>query len=470
MSLRARVLLGLAAIALVLVAAAVLVARTTESHLIAQVDDQLTRIGAPAPGTGPAGRILINAPGPDAPAGEVERLSPLYVGFVTEDGTVQTVFEPNLDGTGAPLPDIDADEATAAAATGDTFTVGAVDADTRYRVRAVTDPATGLVQVVAMPLDATDAAIARLVTVEAVATVAALGVLGLVAWWVIRLGVRPVKVMADTAAAIAGGDLSRRVPESDPRTEAGELGVALNRMLGRIEAAFDERARADQRLRRFVADASHELRTPVTTIRGYAELYDTGGLTEPAALDDAMRRTGQEAVRMGSLVEDLLQLARLDQGRPLERAAVDLGELARDAAADARAVDPVRPVTVTAGTAGTEVVGDVDRLRQVLANLVGNARMHTPPGTEISIEVERRGTTAVMAVADTGPGMAPDVASHAFERFFRADPSRARPRGGSGLGLAIVHAIVTAHGGHVDLVTAPGAGTRVQVVLPARRT
>jgi two-component system OmpR family sensor kinase len=469
-SLRARVLLGLAAIACVLVAAGLLVTRTTEAYLLDQVDEQLGRLGAPAPGGGPGGLVINRQlPSGEVEGGQPERLSQIYVGFITEAGDLQTVFEPNLAGTGAAaVPDVSPDEAIAAAETGEPFTVGAVGSDGRFRVRAVTDPASGLVQVVAAPLDDADAAISRLVTVEVVATAVALAALGVVAWWVIRLGVRPVKEMADAAAAIAGGDLSHRVPEGDPRTEAGELGAALNGMLGRIEDAFDERSRADRRLRQFVADASHELRTPVTTIRGYAELYGTGGLDEPAALDDAMRRTGQEAVRMGALVEDMLHLARLDQGRPLAREPVDLGDLARDAAADARAVDGERPVTVTVA-APANVTGDPDRLRQVLANLVGNARVHTPPGTRVAIDVARRGDEAVVEVADTGPGMAPAVAERAFERFYRADPSRSRHRGGSGLGLAIVHAIVTAHGGRVDLDSTPGEGTRVRVVLPSPR-
>jgi two-component system OmpR family sensor kinase len=298
------------------------------------------------------------------------------------------------------------------------------------------------------------------------ATAGALAVVALVTWWVLRLGVRPVQRMAAAASAVGAGDLSARVPAGEPGTEVGELGVALNRMLGRIEEAFAERERADRRLRQFVADASHELRTPVTTIRGYAELYRAGGLPPGEPLDEAMRRTEQEAVRMGSLVDDLLLLARLDQGRPLGRAPVDLAAVVADAARDARAVDPSRPVTVAAD--GPLVVqGDDGRLRQVVANLVGNALAHTPPGTPVRLAARREGDRAVVEVADDGPGMAPEVAARAFERFFRGDPSRSRHRGGSGLGLAIVESTVAAHGGTVDLVTSPGEGTTVRVRLPA---
>jgi two-component system OmpR family sensor kinase len=292
-----------------------------------------------------------------------------------------------------------------------------------------------------------------------------LAVLGLVTWWVVRLGVWPVKRMTKMAVAIADGDLSQRVPDVVPGTEAGELGEALNTMLGRIEGAFAERGRSEARLRQFVGDASHELRTPVTTIRGYAELYRTGGLRGEGELDAAMQRTEAEAVRMGSLVEDLLLLARLDQGRPLQREPVDLDVLAREAVRDAVAVDPDHPVTaVTAG--GVVVPGDEDRLRQVVTNLVGNARVHTPPGTPVEVRTFREGERAVLEVADHGPGMPPAVAERAFERFYRADPARSRHQGGSGLGLAIVRATVDASGGTVTLRTALGQGTTVRVELP----
>lgn len=219
--------------------------------------------------------------------------------------------------------------------------------------------------------------------IQALASVAILLALGLVTFWVLRLGVRPVQQMTATATAFGEGDLSARIPDSAPGTEAGELGVALNQMLGRIETAFDEQRRSEDRLRRFVADASHELRTPVTTIRGYAELYRHGGLGDEAALAEAMRRTEMEATRMGDLVADLLALARLDQGRPIDAPPVDLTTLAVDAVADARAVDPDRPIELETNLTADSaiVIGDDAHLRQVLGNLVTNARVHTPPGT-----------------------------------------------------------------------------------------
>ena len=258
----------------------------------------------------------------------------------------------------------------------------------------------------------------------------------------------------------------QRVPEAAPSSEAGQLGAALNHMLGRLDEAFDQQAASEDRLRRFVADASHELRTPVTTIRGYAELYRVGGLAERDELDEAMRRTEQEAVRMSRLVDDLINLAKLDEGRPLERREVDLTVLAADAARDAAAVDPGRPITHGPAIARAVVLGDEDRLRQVIANIVGNALVHTPAGTAIDVRVDVVGSDARLAVTDHGPGMPPDVAAKVTQRFYRADPARVRHRGGSGLGLSIADAAVVAHGGTIAVDSAVGRGTTVTVALP----
>jgi two-component system OmpR family sensor kinase len=446
MTLRARLLTGMAAIAIVLAVAAVFITRTTEQHLVAQVDAQLERaqlpFGPDGDGQGPRGR-----------------LSSLYVGGFDRTGTLITLAEPTLAADEAlSPPKVSLARASGAVTTGHEFTAGG------YRVSART-AARGLVLIVALPLTDVHDAVHRLIAVEVLATLAVLAVLALVAWWVIRLGVRPIKQMTETATAIAGGELSHRVPDVAPGTEAGELGAALNAMLGRIEVAFDDRTRSEERLKRFVADASHELRTPITTIRGYAELYRSGGLREEKELDEALRRTEQEAVRMGGLVDDLLHLARLDQGRPLEQARVDLAALARDAARDGQAVDQTRPITVQAG-GPLVVLGDEHRLRQVLANLVTNAIVHTDPATPVLVRASRQGDDAVIEVIDHGDGMDPDVAERAFERFFRADPSRSRHRGGTGLGLSIVEATVSASGGTVTLDSKPGEGTTVRVTLP----
>jgi two-component system OmpR family sensor kinase len=234
-------------------------------------------------------------------------------------------------------------------------------------------------------------------------------------------------------------------------------------MLGHIERAFGERAESEERLRRFVADASHELRTPLTSIRGYAELFRRGAAERPEDLAKTMRRIEEEAGRMGVLVDDLLLLARLDQGRPLEHLPVDLTRIAGDAVDDARAVAPQRPITYT--PVGTVVVaGDEVRLRQVLGNLLQNALRHTPPDTPVYVRVDHEGAEAIIEVRDEGPGIDAEGAAHAFERFWRSDP--ARPRGGTGLGLAIVAAIADAHGGRVTVDTAPGAGATFRVFLP----
>lgn len=257
------------------------------------------------------------------------------------DGEVRTLVEPGLTATEAP-PDLDVARVQAQAGRAP-FTVGSVGADTRFRVRVQAQGPLGRTVVYALPLDDVDATLRRLLVVELGGSAIILAVLGLVMFWVVRLGVRPIKEMTTVAQAIGQGDLSHRIPDSTPGTEAGELGGALNDMLSRIEDAFRQRAESEDRLRRFVGDASHELRTPITTIRGYAELYGSGGLQDPNDLDQAMRRTQQEATRMGRLVEDLLHLARLDQGRPLEPVALDAAALLADAARDPRRGGPRAP-------------------------------------------------------------------------------------------------------------------------------
>lgn len=325
----------------------------------------------------------------------------------------------------------------------------------------------GTAVVTAAPLSSVDDAIAHVVRWVIAAATGALALAALASWWLIGQGLRPVDRMVDTAAAIAGGDLSRRVPDADPRTELGRLGAALNEMLSQIERAAAARAASEERLRRFVADAAHELRTPLTSLRGYAELYRQGALTTPEAIGRAMGRIEAEATRMSRLVDDLLLLARLDRQRALEREPVDLAALAREAAADFAAVEPDRPFEPRI-TDGVVVFGDRARLRQVLDNLLANARSHTPAGTPVRLSVQRAGQEAELVVADDGPGIPPEARERVFERFWRADPGRTRARGGSGLGLAIVASLVAAHGGSVAVAAddGPGPGARFVVRLP----
>jgi two-component system OmpR family sensor kinase len=326
-------------------------------------------------------------------------------------------------------------------------------------------PAAGDTVILAIPLTDVQATLDNLLLFEGLISAAVLAALALFAWWVIGVGLRPLERMGSTAEAIAAGDLSRRVEPATPRTEIGRLGLSLNGMLSQIESAFAERTRSEQRLRRFLADASHELRTPLTSIRGYAELLRRGAAqtAEDSAL--ARRRIEAEAIRMSVMVDDLLLLARLDQGRPLEQVPVDLRQIAHDACADARAVAPVRAITLWAREA-VVVRGDELRLRQVVANLVSNAIVHTPPGSPIEVSVTRSAERAALSVTDHGPGLNGDEARRAFEPFYRADPGRSRDRGGSGLGLSIVAAVVSAHGGGVQVLETPAGGATFRVELP----
>jgi two-component system, OmpR family, sensor kinase len=255
------------------------------------------------------------------------------------------------------------------------------------------------------------------------------------------------------------------VEVTDPRTEVGRLGLALNAMLAQIERAFSERLASEDRLRRFLADASHELRTPLTSIRGYAELFRRGAGQRPDDLAASLRRIEQEATRMGVLVEDMLMLARLDQPRPLAVGPVDLAGIAADAVHDARAADPARSISLRS-SGPLIVTGDGDRLRQVTSNLLANASIHTLAGSPVEVSVAAEDGMAVLSVADRGAGLSGDEAERVFEPFYRSDPGRGREAGGTGLGLSIVAAIAAAHGGSVNVAQRPEGGSLFRVLLP----
>lgn len=350
-------------------------------------------------------------------------------------------------------------------------TVGSVgDPGQRWRVLATSSPM-GKVTV-AVSLSDVDDTVQRLVILQVVIGAVVLLILGVLGYFVVRRSLRPLIEVEHTAAAIAAGDLDRRVPDRSTGTEVGRLSAALNGMLAQIQTAFaateaseESARRSEERMRRFVADASHELRTPLTTIRGFAELYRQGAMTDTELV---MARIEGQAARMGLLVEDLLMLARLDAERPIERAPVDLLAAASDAVHDARAVAPGRRIglEVLGGPGLAEVLGDEARLRQVLGNLVGNALTHTPEAAEVMVRVGTEGSSAVLEVADTGPGLTPEAAERVFERFYRVDASRNRSSGGSGLGLSIVAALVSAHGGTVTVESAEGEGAVFRVLLP----
>jgi two-component system OmpR family sensor kinase len=344
------------------------------------------------------------------------------------------------------------------------FTVGA-DGGNRYRVRAsIERDAPGYVLLIAAPLHDVDTTLHRLVLIEVLVTAAVLAAIALVGLWVVRLGLRPLTAIGETAAMIAAGDLSQRVARDDDQTEVGRLGRALNAMLHQIEAAFRAREASEQKLRRFVADASHELRTPLSAVRAYAELFKRGASARPQDLERSMRGIQRESERMSVLVEDLLLLARLDEGRPLERKDVDLTAIVNESVETARTLEPERAIRTD--LAHVSVIGDADRLRQLVDNLLANVRAHA--GASASVAVTLRATDGLvrLEVADDGPGLDDEQLAHVFERFYRADSSRARASGGAGLGLSIVAAVAEAHGGRVSAHSSAGGGATFVIDLP----
>lgn len=341
---------------------------------------------------------------------------------------------------------------------------------TPYRAIAVEFPENDTVVVAALPLTGNDETNAELLLIQVIASAAVIGVTGALVWWLIGMGLRPLRRIERTAAAIAGGDLSERVEPAGHRTEIERLGATLNQMLAEIEDAFAAQAASESRLREFISDASHELRTPLTTLRGYTELFERGAADDPAFRATAMRRVHEETVRMSRLVNDLLLLAQLDEERQLESELIDLVKIVGDIAADARIIDPNRTVAVTAPEQLT-VTGDRARLTQVIANLVTNARTHTPAGSPIEILLlTTDGAEAAMSVIDHGPGVDPELGSRIFGRFVRHGASQHRTGSrGTGLGLAIVAAIITAHDGRCGVEATPGGGATFWIRLPLAR-
>ena len=477
MSLRSRLLAALsAAVLLALLGASIATYSSLRDFLYQRVDESLASIEMP-PGRSQGRPGGPGGPGPRPDIGSAGRGA--FVQRRAADGTITVTQVPrdlqgqevNLD-----LPDdISADiSADAGGRRARYLTVGSSPNGTSWRVRAsaIPDPPGGLL-LVALPLDDVEATLSRLVAVQLGVAAAALVAAVAIGWWLVRLGLRPLAQIEATAEAIAAGQLDRRVPGDEKPTEVGRLAAVLNRMLGRIEAAFAARdateaelRRSEDRMRRFVADASHELRTPLAAVSAYAELFDRGASGRPEDLARSMTGIRTETTRMGELVEDLLLLARLDEGRPVRSEPVELVALAAEAVAAARAVGPEWPAQLQA-VEPVEVAGDASRLRQVLDNLLANARAHTPAGTKVTVTVRRTAGGGELEVADDGPGMTPDEVGRAFERFYRADPSRSRRHGGAGLGLSIVAAIVKAHGGEVTAQATPGGGATFTVRLPA---
>jgi two-component system OmpR family sensor kinase len=457
LSLRARLLLAVLALAAVgLVAADIATYSSLSSFLLDRTDSSLDEDAH-----------ALSRPGRDtdrlAPPGTVVQVRSLDGATVI--ATVSSLGLPGEDVPAPVLPDtIEPPETRRGNQAISYFTVGSTEGGGRFRTRAsVEDGDTGML-VIATSLGDVDSTLHRLLLIELVVTVLVLGGIAALGLWVVRLGLRPLGEIEDTAAAISAGDLSRRVERADERTEVGRLGLSLNAMLSQIETAFRAQEASERKLRRFVADASHELRTPLAAVRAYAELFERGAATRPTDLERSMKGINRESERMTVLVDDLLLLARLDDGRPLERLPVDLEEVVGEAVETAHAVEPERAIELQAEP--TVVVGDRVRLRQIVDNLLANVRAHTPPGAPVAVTLTRRNGTAEIAVRDSGPGLDEEQLAHVFERFYRVDGSRARASGGVGLGLAIVAAVAEAHGGSVSASSEPGAGSTFRIVLP----
>lgn len=467
LSLRSRLLIGVISLMVVaLVVSASVTFALLQKSLFDRIDSQLT-----ARSTHDTARLVLSQPDcfPRGPGAATDYPSGTMTELLTSDGTAARVCTLGRVGTTATPTQLQLPKPLPSEGTPDTsvppFTV-ATNAGGQYRVTVwQEDSFNGATVVFAIPLAETNNILSSLLVLEVLIGLGVIAATALLAFVIIDTGLKPLQRMGVVAGEIAAGDLTRRVEPTSPRTEIGRLGLALNAMLSHIEKAFAERTASEQRLRRFIADASHELRTPLTSIRGYSEMLRRGAAESAQDADLARRRIEEESVRMSALVDDMLLIARLDQGRPLEKNPVDLQHIAEDAASDARAVAPQRDIKVDAPRS-VVVTGDDTRLRQVVGNLVRNAIVHTPSRTPIEISVTTQNGTARLSVADHGPGLRADERQRIFEPFYRADPSRSRDSGGAGLGLSIVTAVVAAHGGRVQVKETSGGGATFDVELP----
>ena len=349
------------------------------------------------------------------------------------------------------------------------FTISGDDGETDIRAIARSLPSGEGTVVISVALDSVDKTVAGLRGIFILISFIVLISIAIVARSLIKLTLKPLNQIEKTAAAIAEGDLSARLPEVNSRTEVGRLTGSLNTMLSRIEESFTIRTESENKLRRFVADASHELRTPLTAIRGFAELHRQGAVVGEEKTKELVSRIEKESIRMSSLVEDLLLLARLDQSRELTFDPVDINHLVKEAVASAQAAGPGYEITVSSTNDEVFVLGDSMRIHQAIANLLANARTHTPVGTKIAVNISQGDLETKISISDNGPGLSEEDQKRVFERFFRADPSRVRVGGeGSGLGLAIVDAVMKAHGGRVEVNSKIGAGATFTIVFPQK--
>ena len=460
-SLSGRLLIGIVSLVVLgLLVADVATYTALQSFMLGRVDSQLTNgrpaavgvLGGPGPERNAAGQFPIGTVVELLRPDGTEIGNPLRYDFPSSTSSALPVRPSSLPSGSEQHPAL--------------LTLAGTGGVSQYRAAIwPEDSFQGDYVLLAIPMNDVNATLGQLLQLEVLISLGVVAATAVLALIIIRIGLRPLQRMAGVAQDIAAGDLTRRVEPATEDTEIGRLGIALNGMLSQIEAAFGERTRSEQRLRRFIADASHELRTPLTSVRGYAEMLRRGAQESPEDAAVARRRIEEESMRMSLMVDDMLVLARLGQGRPLEQAPVDLQSIARDAVADAHAVAPKRSITLDA-PAPVVVTGDDTRLRQAMGNLIRNALVHTPSESPIEVALETHDGLATMSVVDHGPGLKPDDAGRVFEAFYRADPSRSRDSGGAGLGLSIVAAVVDAHGGSVKVTETPGGGATFEVELP----
>lgn len=454
--IRRRLLLAITLTVMVAIGVASwLVVTSLEHRLIANVDEQFVSGGLSIDVRQQLAPDRINPRQPDLVD---DRRQAAVVVYGPSGGVLRSIPA----GTSAdpePLPD----GSTLAAADG-IRTVHSIErGGPRYRAVAI-DATRGSKIVVALSLSDVDATLDEARRVQRLIGIAAIAGVLLICWLLIRHAFMPIEGMITSAGRIAEGDLTERTAVTETNSEVGRLGTALNTMMDRIEHAVAETTASEERMRRFVADASHDLRTPLTSVRGYAELYRQAP-DDPESVARSMDRIEEEATRMSRLVDDLLLLARLDQQRPPATADVDVGRVLGYAVDAVRVTDPDRTYDLELHEPAI-VRGDVDQLRQVFDNLLSNARIHTPPGTTVDARVDTTDDGVRITIADDGPGFSPTDRERAFDRFWRSTRSDENPRKGSGLGLAIVASIVSSHGGRVALDTGPAGGARFTIVLP----
>ena len=478
-SLRNRLLLATVVVAAIGLGASDFAANAElKGYLVRQVDAQLTNIAGDS--ISRLARAGIDPNSDDGSGAQTQSATPQFQTIRPLRGVPTATSVTLLDPLGVVLGQLGGDISSAglqatfsgmtlaqiAATKGKPFTVETQSPRSSTRALAFVLPSNLGSVVISVSLNSVERTIHELSFVFFLISLAVLLLIGMISRWLISISLKPLLEVEVIAAAIAGGDLSARLPELQPATEVGRLTKSLNTMLGRIEESFAQKNASESKLRRFVADASHELRTPLTAIRGFAELHRQGAVAGEENTKELIGRIEKESIRMGSLVEDLLVLARMDEDRPHVLEPVDLTHLISESVASARAAGPDHQISINVPD-DLYVLGDTKRIHQALANLLANARTHTPAGTTIEVHAASDESETTISVKDAGPGLSESDQTRIFERFFRVDPSRARHAGeGSGLGLSIVDAVMKAHGGNVSVESAPGKGATFTLHFP----